>query len=58
MNNLKQSLLGNSDHALYPRPWVKKLVQYSFLFFVGKGVLWTALAVFPLIMGMQSLWPN
>lgn len=36
-------------------PWFRKLVQYSFLFFLVKGLLWTALLAVPLVKGLAQL---
>jgi hypothetical protein len=34
-------------------PWLRKLLGYSFLFFLLKGLAWTALLAYPLMKGLQ-----
>lgn len=36
-------------------PWFRRLLQYSFLFFLVKGLLWTALLAVPLVKGLAQL---
>lgn len=36
-------------------PWLRRLLQYSFVFFLVKGLLWTAVLAVPLLKGLAQL---
>lgn len=54
MQRLQVQLTAISLRIQARLPWLRKLMQYSFMFFLVKGLLWTALVVYPLVRGIQG----
>lgn len=44
---------GVSPPFLERLPGFRKLMQYSFMFFLVKGLMWTAVLLYPLIKGFS-----
>jgi hypothetical protein len=52
MSKLTSALSATPSQLLTRLPWFRKLMQYSFLFFLVKGLLWTAVLMYPLLKGI------
>ena len=52
MSSLQVRAHAYGQRVLARFPWLRKLLQYSFVFFLLKGLAWTALLAWPLARGM------
>lgn len=55
MSKLNTALSIAPSQLLQRLPWFRKLMQYSFMFFLVKGLLWTAVLVYPLMKGIAGI---
>lgn len=55
MYKLTTGVYGRSQRILERLPWFRRLLQYSFVFFLVKGLLWTAVLGYPLVKGLSQL---